>query len=91
MAQIERDEQQRLLSGKERRFGFIPLIAECHLGNRMASSFVERVNSAAKLLLGDKRACLSKSELGMTCLLRINRKSMVYMYEHHPGVLDSNS
>ena len=67
MRAIESEEAQREASGGTRIYGHIPLMAECHLGERMASSFCERVNSAAKLLLGERRACLSDEELQMTC------------------------
>ena len=53
----------------------------------MASSFCERVNSAAKLLLGERRACLSDEELQMICLLRVNRKFMMHMYKHHSELI----
>ena len=63
-------------------------MAECHLGCRIASSFVERVNSAAKLLLGNRRATLSEDKMGMLCVLRINRRFMGYIYKkNHPELL----
>ena len=87
MRAIESEEAQREASGGTRIYGHIPLMAECHLGERMASSFCERVNSAAKLLLGERRACLSDEELQMTCLLRVNRKFMMHMYKHHSELI----
>ena len=45
------------------------------------------MNSAAKLLLGDRRATLPEDELGMLCVLRINRRFMEYMYKNHPELL----
>jgi len=82
MRNIEQEEQQRCSSGMPRKYGLIPRIAQCHLAGRMSSSFVERVNSAGKLLLGDRRGALSDRELGMLCVLRVNRAFMEYMYQH---------
>ena len=87
MRAIEQEESHRVAGGGKRRYGLIPLIAECHLGERMASSFCERVNSAAKLLLGERRGCLSDEELQMICLLRVNRKFMMHMYQNHSDLL----
>jgi hypothetical protein len=87
MRAIDQEERERVQGSMARRYGHIPLMAECHLGNRMASSFVERVNSAAKLLLGDRRGNLTDDELEMICILRVNRNFMEYMYKHHSGLL----
>lgn len=86
---IETEEQKRVANGQPRKYGRIPLMAECYLGDRQASSFVERVNSAAKLLLGDKRATLSDAELQMLSILRINRRFMEYMYANHAALLQT--
>ena len=85
---IEHEENERRASTHgSPKFGYIPLMAECHLGCRMSSSFSERVNSAAKLLLGERRACLSDEELEMICILRINRVFMEYMYANYEALL----
>lgn len=63
--------------------GLFPMMARMYLGNNLASSFVERMNSAAKLVMGTARTSLSPEELRMLVVLRINRDFMVFMKTHH--------
>ena len=88
MRAIEVDEAARVQAGHGRRYGLIPLMAECYLHKRGSSSFVERVNSHGKLILGERRPCLSDSELEWLCVLRVNRKFMEYMYANHWQLLE---
>jgi hypothetical protein len=43
------------------------------------ASYVERMNSAAKLIMGSGRTLLSEEELGMLVVLRMNREFMAFM------------
>jgi len=88
MRAIEQDEATRSRSGHGRKYGLIPLMAECYLHKRGSSSFVERVNSHGKLILGERRPCLSDLELEWLCVLRVNRKFMEYMYASHWELLE---
>ena len=53
------------------------------LGNNLASSFCERINSAGKLVMTDGRTLLSKNHLEMLVALRINKKFMYHMKKNH--------
>ena len=64
-------------------------MAEAHLARRWSSAFVERVNSAAKLTLGDFRPHLADDEPGDLATLRINRAFMEYILRlRFPSRLD---
>ena len=68
-------------------FGCIPRMALAYLARRSSSSFVERCNSNAKLVLGGHRPMLSGHELEALCMLRVNRRFMEHMHHNHPHVL----
>ena len=63
----------------EKEFGHLPKMAIARLSGNMSSSFVERMNSCAKLIFTDGRTLLSDEELDMVVVLRMNRKFMEYM------------
>jgi hypothetical protein len=64
---------------KSGQFGYLPKMAMALLGNNLASSFCERINSAGKLVMTDGRTLLSKQHLEMLVALRINKKFMYHM------------
>ena len=64
---------------KQHELGFFPLLALTLLGDNLSSSFVERVNSALKLIMGNGRTMLHPTELGQLAVLRINRAFMEHM------------
>ena len=72
------------------KYGFLPLMStgfKGSLGSLLASSFAERINSAANLILTDGNTLLSPAELSMIVVLRMNRRFMEYMrknYGHLP-------
>ena len=66
---------------KQNDLGFFPQLAVCFLGDNLSSSFVERVNSALKLIMGNGRTSLHPTELAQLAILRINRAFMIYMKE----------
>ena len=68
-------------------YGHLPAMAKVTCGNKPASSFCERVNSAAKLIMTDGRTLLPQEELEMCTVLRINRKFMIHMKEHYAHVV----
>ena len=69
------------------KMGYLVPMAFAYTGDNIASSFCERMNSAAKNVLTDSRTLLDARELEMVVVLRINRDFMVYMKENHPGVV----
>ena len=58
-----------------------------YCGDNMASSFCERINSAAKAVLTAGRTLLDEEELEMVVVLRVNKVFMAYMKEKHPGLV----
>jgi hypothetical protein len=87
LKEIDGEEEERQPSGHPRQFGCIPRMALAYLARRSSSSFVERCNSNAKLVLGDHRPMLSDHELEALCMLRVNRRFMEHMHHNHPHVL----
>jgi len=62
-------------------------LALCYIGGNLASSFCERVNSAAKLIMTHDRTQLGEKHLQMLCVLRMNRTFMEYMRTYHKDLL----
>ena len=63
--------------------GYLPPLSETLLGSMLASSYVERVNSQAKLVMTTGRTLVAADELAMVVMLRINRRFMAYMKEKY--------
>ena len=56
------------------------------IGAYLASSFCGRINSAANQVVIKEITLLSDEEVSMLVVLRMNRRFMAYMREHHPEV-----
>ena len=54
--------------------GKLPKFALCYIGNNLASSYCERANSCAKLIMTHDRTWLDDSHLEKICFLRMNKK-----------------
>ena len=70
-------------------FGYLPQMATTSrgsIGAYLASSVCERINSAANQILTKGNTLLSSAEVNMPVVLRMNRRFMVHMREHHPEV-----
>jgi len=80
----------RYNSDNQHIFGYLPMMCRgsvCQLGALNAQSFVERVNSRGKLIVGTKRTAMSKHELiDKLVVLKINREFMIYCRER--SILD---
>ena len=87
LKQIEEREARRTIKGKLRRYGHLPSMAKCMLSVRMASSFSERLNSAAKMVMSNGRTTLSDRMIEMLSVLRMNRAFVEHMYKYHPYLL----
>lgn len=62
-------------------FGYLPMmcrLSPCQLGALNAQSFVERMNSCVKLVLGKKRTRLRHDLIDKLVVLQINRNFMDY-------------
>ena len=64
-------------------YGYLPLLSETLLGSMLASSYVERVNSQAKLVMTTGRTLLAADELENVVMLWMNREFMLYMKEKY--------
>ena len=53
-------------------------LSPCQLGALNAQSFVERMNSCAKLIVGEKRTNLRHELIDKLVILRMNLKFMIY-------------
>lgn len=65
-------------------YGWIPLIGESKIGSNLSSGFSERVNSAAKFIMGVDRTSLEKHELGATVFCRMNPVFIEHMEANYP-------
>jgi hypothetical protein len=75
--------------GSKILFGFLPKMAifsRGSIGALGASSFCERINSAANQVVTSGNSMLGTKEINMIVTLRVNRAYMAYMREHHPEV-----
>ena len=71
-------------SDNRNMFGFLPLmtrLSPCQLGALNAQSFVERMNSCGKLLVGEKRTRMKHDMIDKLVVLRMNRTFMEYCRE----------
>lgn len=69
------------------KYGHLPYMAthsRGSVGSLLASSFVERINSAANLIVTKGNTLLDPEEINMCTVLRMNRGYMKYMRLHHP-------
>ena len=75
-------------------FGHLPMMAIGSVGSIgafLASSFCERINSAANLVVTDGNSLLSTDEVDMLVTLRMNRKYMQFMRKHHSSTEEYNT
>lgn len=66
------------------KLGYLPRMALIVLSNNLASSYVERMNSAGKLILHNGCTLLNDEMLNMLVILCTNRKFMEFMRENYP-------
>ena len=68
------------------QYGFLPYMAtgfEGSVSSLLASSFSERVNSCANLVLTDGNSLLQPNEINMLVVLRMNREFMIFMRKYY--------
>ena len=79
---IKADENKEL-------YGYLPQMAthsRGSIGAYTASSFAERINSAANLVLTNGNSLMNSEEINMLSVLRVNRGFMEYMRKKYPNV-----
>mmetsp|Transcript_19067 Transcript_19067/g.47859 ORF Transcript_19067/g.47859 Transcript_19067/m.47859 type:complete len:120 (+) Transcript_19067:2055-2414(+) len=75
-------------------YGFLPYIAthsRASVGTLLASSYAERINSAANLILTKGNALLDDATIHMCTVLRINREVMAFLRFFFPKVAHQTS
>jgi hypothetical protein len=73
-------------SGIDAEYGFMFCYSMTVLGRSLASSYAERINSAAALIMTDGRTLLGKELLEMCVLLRMNKVFMRFMRATYPDI-----
>ena len=73
-------------TAEARKIGRLPQMAMTVLGNNLAASFCERVNSGANLILTHGRTLLEDDHLKKLCMLRVNRNYIGFMKENYPNL-----
>ena len=84
MREIKEEDKQGTL------FGYLPKMAMASkgcIGALMASSFCERINSQANLILTEGNTWLSDEEMEKLVVLRMNRKFMSFMRKYYPNAV----
>jgi adenylosuccinate synthase len=69
------------------KYDFLPYMAthsRGSVGSLRASSYAERINSAANLILTKGNTLLAEEEINMCTALRMNRSFMEFMRKYHP-------
>ena len=61
-------------------------LSPCQLVALNAQSFVERMNSCAKLIVGEKRTGLKHELIDKLVILRMNLKFMIYCRGKHGSI-----
>ena len=77
---------------KDGRFGFFMALAKHSRANvykLQASSFVERVNSAGKIVLNETNIKIKEDKVEKRVMLRMNRKWMAHMKGTYPDINDN--
>jgi hypothetical protein len=74
---------------KERRYGYLPLMARSTLGNNLAQGYCERIISAGNDVVDKGNTSMSDGMVRKLVMLRMNRDFMNYMREnYHDQVFD---
>ena len=74
------------------KFGHLPKMALAYKGmmaSLMASSFCERINSCANIVVTKDNSLLSDEDIDKVVTLRMNRDFMEYMRTYYPEVIKS--
>ena len=77
--QILSEEEAQVKAGGKAQFGYLPRMALANIGAMNAESFCERTLSCASLIVTDLHTSLSREEVRMLTMLRMNVSLMEYM------------
>ncbi len=80
-------QQMVVCKRKDPKYGFLPYMATHSRGSvssLLASSYVERINSAVNLILTKGNTLLVEEEINMCTVLLMNHRFMEFMRKYHP-------
>ena len=77
--QVLTEEEALVKVGGQAQFGYLPRMALANIGAMNAESFCERTLSCASLIVTDLHTNLSREEVRMLTMLRMNVSLMEYM------------
>lgn len=77
--QVLAEEEALVKAGGQAQFGYLPRMALANIGAMNAESFCERTLSCASLIVTDLHTNLSREEVRMLTMLRMNVSLMEYM------------
>ncbi len=77
--QVLTEEETLVKTGGQAQFGYLPRMALLNIGAMNAESFCERTLSCASLIVTDFHTNLSREEVRMLTMLRMNVSLMEYM------------
>jgi hypothetical protein len=77
--QVLAEEESLVKGGGQVQFGYLPRMALANIGAMNAESFCERTLSCASLIVTDLHTSLSREEVRMLTMLRMNVSLMEYM------------
>jgi hypothetical protein len=72
-----------------KKYGYLPIMAthsRGSIGTLLSSSFAERINSAANIVMGKDNTLLDPKTVNMLVVLRMNRSFMEKMRKKHKGL-----
>ena len=73
------EEETQVKAGDKAQFGYLPRMALTIIGVMNAESFCERTLSCASLIVTDLHTSLSREEVRILTMLRMNVSLMEYM------------
>ena len=77
--QVLTDEESLVKAGRKVQFGYLPRMTLANIVAMNAESFCERTLSCASLIVTDLHTSLSRDEVRMLTILRMNVSLMEYM------------
>ena len=84
--QVLSEEEAQVKVGGKAQFGYFPRMALANIGAMNAESFCERTLSCASLIVTDLHTSLSREEVRMLTMLRMNVSLMEYMRTEYDGL-----
>jgi hypothetical protein len=84
--QVLSEEEAQVRAGGKAQFGYLPRMTLANIGDMNAESFCERTLSCASLIVTDLHTSLSREDVRMLTMLRMNVSLMEYMRTEYDGL-----